>query len=68
MTWFLAHPFPDEGGGGEGGRVAKLYDRKKVWSSINHSVLSGVRYRYTVGMNSYVRTRKIKDKLRSLGN
>ncbi len=30
------------GGGGEGGgREAESYDRKKAWSSINHSILSG---------------------------
>ncbi len=29
-----------EGGGEEGGRGAESYDRKKAWSSINHSILS----------------------------
>ncbi len=28
--------------GGRGGRGAESYDRKKAWSSINHSVLSGL--------------------------
>jgi hypothetical protein len=29
--------------GEEGGRGAELYNRKKAWSSINHSILSGIR-------------------------
>jgi hypothetical protein len=29
------------GGGEVGGRGAKSYDRKKAWSSINHSILFG---------------------------
>jgi hypothetical protein len=32
-----------EGGEGWGGRGAESYDRKKAWSSINHSILSCVR-------------------------
>jgi hypothetical protein len=29
------------GGGGRGGRGADTYDRKKAWSSIDHSILFG---------------------------
>ncbi len=29
-------------GGEEGGRGAESYDRKKAWSSVNHSILSGL--------------------------
>jgi hypothetical protein len=34
-----------EGGRLGGGRGAKSYDREKAWSSINHSILSDLRYR-----------------------
>jgi hypothetical protein len=33
------------GGGGGGVRGAESYDRRKAWSSINRSVLSGIRIR-----------------------
>ncbi len=32
--------------GVEGGRGAKSYDRKTIWSSINHSILSAVNVQY----------------------
>jgi hypothetical protein len=32
------------GGGGEGGRGAESYERKKDWASINRSILSASRY------------------------
>jgi len=35
----LSQPLEREGEGG--GRGVESYDRKKVWSSINHSILSG---------------------------
>ncbi len=37
-------------GGGSGGG-AESYDRKKAWSSINHSILSGVQY-HSLGVGS----------------
>jgi hypothetical protein len=52
MIWLLVHPLPKKnvrktgnfltGEGGEcGGRGAKSYESKNVWSSVNHSILSG---------------------------
>jgi hypothetical protein len=32
----------ERGVGWRGGRGAKTYDRQKTWSSINHSIISGV--------------------------
>ncbi len=46
-VWFGSSPTPSpfkltEGWGGEEG--AKLFDRKKAWSPINHSILSSIYY------------------------
>jgi hypothetical protein len=35
--------------GGWGGRGAESYDRKKAWSSIDHSILSGIMHQEGVG-------------------
>jgi hypothetical protein len=37
----------EEGEGGGGG--AKSYDGEKVWSSVNHSMLSGIQYPLAMG-------------------
>ncbi len=39
------------GAGGGGGRGAESYDRKKAWSSINHSKLSGSKPQHVSGIN-----------------
>ncbi len=37
--------------GGEGGeRGAESYDRRKAWSSINHSILSAAQYLFVLGV------------------
>ncbi len=47
--------------GGRSGREAESYDRKKVWSSVNHSILS----EFTNTKNVYGIEEKIKQNLAS---